>query len=114
MPVSVAQRARKVVAASAHWPFRLATVSDYRLAAICAAATKQLASKDGVDYGKSAGRRNYLLSPPRARAAEIAVADKADLATKPIAGLVSIMSVRSGSACVEIRITGTAAPPSIS
>ena len=32
------------------------------------------------------------------------------LARKPIAALVSIMSARSGSACVDISITGTGAP----
>ena len=47
-------------------------------------------------------------------AAVIAPADRADLARKPIAGLVSIMSARSGSACVDISITGTGAPSSLS
>ena len=45
-------------------------------------------------------------------AAVIAPADRADLARKPMAGLVSIMSARSGSAWVDISITGTGAPSS--
>src|ERR1700691_1098801 len=61
-------------------------------------------------------RRVYFRwpSPMRPMAAVIAPADRADLATKPIAGLVSIMSARSGSACVEISITGTGAPSPLS
>ena len=44
----------------------------------------------------------------------IALAESADLARKPMAGLVSSMSVRSGSPCVEISMTGAVAAPSIS
>ena len=47
-------------------------------------------------------------------AAVIAPADSADLARKPIAGLVSIRSAKSGSACKDISITGTGAQSSLS
>lgn len=67
-------------------------------------------------FEASGDRQVYFrrLSPRRPMAAVIAPADRADLARKPIAGLVSIMSARSGSACVDISITGTGAPSSLS
>jgi hypothetical protein len=62
-------------------------------------------------YGRSAVLAGWVCRYPASpRASRIAAPDREALGMKARAGLVATSSAKSSSACVEIKIVGTAAP----